>query len=395
MNTDFFQTAFEQEIIDKIQDINTNDFALIRMTKTMLEKSIIDASLQIRNILEEANIVSYSEVEKGEKIMASAYILSDDGWKEEKCSYYRPETKDGDPRFWVYNLKKYLTVDTLLMFIVKERTLVAIPLITYANFYKHGTELFKKDEIDATVLSLVDKMKVLNKKVWIPSTNVGKPADKDVGVTLETTLNLPINSFKTPDFLGEIELKCKRTKSKTRNNLFAQVPNWQLSSLDSASKFLLKYGIPSKNHPGYKTLYVTVKSDPPNPQGFYFEIDLKKGFLLQKCLKPNGNIEHMCTWELSKMKERLYEKHPKTLWIEAEEKVINGLVHFKYHKARLTQKPIFGSFLNLIESSEISMDWTHRVLPNETKYNDHGFLFKIPSKSRPKLFNHSDEIVIV
>ena len=73
---------------------------------------------------------------------------------------------------------------------------------------------------------LIDKIKILNKQVWIPSVGLGKPSDKDVGVTLENALNIPVNSFKTPDFLGEIELKCKRTLSKTRNNLFAQVPNW-------------------------------------------------------------------------------------------------------------------------------------------------------------------------
>jgi len=395
MNLNFFPNKFEQEIIDKIQDINTDDFALIRMTETMLKKSIIDASLQIRNILEERGIASYSEIKQGEKIMNHAYILTSDGWKNEKCSYYKPETKKGDPRFWIYNLKKYVEIGDLVLFTAKENKLITIPLVTYKNFYKYGGEIFEKNKVDATVLNLINKIKTLNEQEWIPNINTGKPADKDVGITLETALNLPINSFKTPDFLGEIELKCKRSKSKTRNNLFAQVPNWELSSLDSAAKFLLKYGIPSDKHPGYKTLYVTVRSNPPNPQGFYFEVDILKGYLFQNCLKAGGKIEHMCTWKLSKIKERLYEKHPKTLWIEAEEKVIDGLVHFKYHKAKLTQKPIFGSFLNLIKSSDISMDWTHKILPNGTKYNDHGFLFKIPSKSRPKLFNHSEEIKIV
>ena len=102
----------------------------------------------------------------------------------------------------------------------------------------------------------------------------------------------------------------------------------------------------------------------------------------------------MCAWEFSKLRERLQEKHPKTLWIEAEEKIIDGKVHFKYHNIKLTQKPIFSSFLNLISTSEISMDWTHRCLPNGTKYNDHGFLFKIPTKSRSKLFSITNEIVI-
>ena len=39
-----------------------------------------------------------------------------------------------------------------------------------------------------------------------------------------------------------------------------------------------------------------------------------------------------------KLKERLQEKHPKTLWIEADEKIINERVYFNYNKIKLTQK---------------------------------------------------------
>lgn len=394
MNLFFQPNSSEQLYVDVVQNLNTNDYALIRMTSTMLEKSIIDASQQIRNVLIEAGIVDYDDISQGDKIMSGAVVLSNEGWVEQKCSYYRPETKKGDPRFWVYNLKSYTEINELVMFTVKDGKLVVIPLASITIFNKYGKELFPEEGIDKNVEDLISRIRTLNEKIWIPSMNEGRAADKDVGVTLENALNLPINSLKTADFLGEIELKCKRTKSKTRNNLFAQVPDWKLSALDAASDYLLKYGIESEKHPGYKTLYVTVRANPPNPQGFFFDFDYNNGYLLQNCLVGN-DAHHMCTWTFEKLKSRLYEKHPKTLWIEADEEVIDGKTHFRYHAAKLTQRPVFGAFLNLVGSSEITMDWTHRVLPDRTKYNDHGNLFKIPTKSRSKLFSKTEVIKII
>lgn len=393
MNGLFTPNPTEQTLINKLQKCAVIDFALIRITETMFEKSIIDASQIIRDVLNESGLVSYEEISQGQKIMSTSHILSDSGWVQEKCSFYRPETKSGDPRFWVYNLKRYVELGTLVYFTVIDKSLVTVPLISADSIDRYSSEILKNEQIDSNLIQLINKIKTLNEQVWIPSVGQGKPADKDVGVTLEEALNLSINSLKTADYLGEIELKCKRTKSKTRNNLFAQVPDWSLSEFDRANDFLIKYGISSIKHPGFKTLYVTVKSSPPNPQGFYFNLDYKKGYLQQNRL-IDGLVNDMCVWEFDKLKERLHEKHPKTLWIEAEEKIIDGKVHFNYHKAKLTQKPIFSSFLNLIAAAEISMDWTHRVLPDRSKYNDHGFLFKIPTKSRSKLFSITDEIVI-
>lgn len=416
MNSLFAPNENESLQIQKLQEKSTIDYALIRMTETMIEKSIIDASQIFRDILEDSGLISYDEIGQGQKVISKALILSNEGWIEEKCSFYRPMTKSGDPRFWVYNFKKYAKIGDLIYFAVKDDLLITIPLNSKQRsasnltipksdlsrnitlnpenkINRFGNEVLKKEELKPNLIQLIDKIKILNKQVWVPSVGLGKPADKDVGVTLENALNIPVNSFKKPDFLGEIELKCKRSKSKTRNNLFAQVPNWNLSKYSRAIDFLINYGIESEKHPEYKTLYVTVKAQPPNPQGFYFDLDYKTGQLHQKRIFNNAK-ENMCVWDFFKLKNRLYEKHPKTLWIEANEKIIDGKVHFNYHKIKFTQKPIFSSFLNLINTSEISMDWTHRCLPDGTKYNDHGFLFKIPTTSRAKLFTTTEEIDI-
>ena len=79
-------------------------------------------------------------------------------------------------------------------------------------------------------------------------------------------------------------------------------------------------------------------------------------------IDSNNLNEMLCVWEFSKLKNRLYEKHPKTLWVIADERIINGKTYFKYEKLTLTEKPIFSSFISLVSSSEITLDWTHRCL---------------------------------
>lgn len=393
-NALFQPSVRESEIIAAIHKNWSKDYALIRVTDTMFDKSIIDASFQIREILRDGNIVDFNLIQQGEKLLLSVNILTEYGWDSTKSSFYRPKTKKGDPRFWIYDLKKHVDPDDLLYFTVCENELVVIPLKFNNVIERFASEVLKEEVLNSNLVTLISKLKELHYRGWIPSINNGKPADKDVGTTLETALNLPINNLGTADFFGEIELKCKRSRSKTRNTIFAQTPDWNLSKYNSAAEFVINYGIPSPKHPGFKTLYVTVCSSPPNNQGFYLFADQKVGQLHQNYMNIETGKDHkMCVWEFSKLKSRLLEKHPKTIWIEADETFIDGRVHFLYKNARLTQEPVFQSFINLIGTSEISLDWTHRVLPDGSKYNDHGFLFKIPTKSRPKLFGQARDII--
>ena len=82
MNPFFIPTPDETEIINALHQSLQSEFALIRMTFTMLEKSIIDASESIRFILSEAKIVDFSEINQGEQVLADAVVLTAEGYKE-------------------------------------------------------------------------------------------------------------------------------------------------------------------------------------------------------------------------------------------------------------------------------------------------------------------------
>ena len=105
LNTLFTPSNDEEVLISKLQENAALDYALIRMTETMIEKSIIDASEIFRDILKDSGFISYDEINQGQKVISKTLILTNEGWIEEKCSFYRPMTKTGDPRFGFIILK--------------------------------------------------------------------------------------------------------------------------------------------------------------------------------------------------------------------------------------------------------------------------------------------------
>ena len=65
----------------------------------MLEKSILMHLKAFGLFLSEAKIVDFSEINQGEQVLADAVVLTAEGYKESKVSYYRPKTKSGDQDF--------------------------------------------------------------------------------------------------------------------------------------------------------------------------------------------------------------------------------------------------------------------------------------------------------
>ena len=64
LNQSYLPNIYEIAFLSKLQHLIRNNFKLIRLTKTMLEKSTIDASGQIRSLFKDNNIVYYSEIPK-------------------------------------------------------------------------------------------------------------------------------------------------------------------------------------------------------------------------------------------------------------------------------------------------------------------------------------------
>jgi hypothetical protein len=97
-------------------------------TKTGLEKSIFDAHGKLSEFFKTHNIHDFESQGRGQpfKRQVEVVVLSAD--QEEACSMslYRPDTKLGDPRFWISGVKKFTQADDLLIFILINKKLYLI-----------------------------------------------------------------------------------------------------------------------------------------------------------------------------------------------------------------------------------------------------------------------------
>lgn len=398
-NINNYFSPSEQEIkkMKLIQDYIRNEFAFIRMTDTMLDKSIIDASYYLRKILKDGNIVDYSNILPGEKIYEKAIILIDDDFIDKKISYYKPETKKGDPRTWVYGLKNYVKAGDLVYFTIFESKLLVIPLNLSKDTIKKTLELkFKTQKLldNEIVRELVKKLKLIKDKGWIKSVNPisSKIAPKDAGETLERELGIKPNNLISADYKGQIELKSKLKDAKNSDTLFSCVPDWTKSKIKSSTEMILTYGYPCKNqekYPDFVDLYVTVKNT-PNPQGLYLLSENEE----KKLYQYHSVDGETCVWDYEVIEKKIKEKHPKTAWVVVKTKKINGENYFKYVELEMTQNPLLSQFIILINNGYLTFDWRGRVKLDGTKYKDKGHAFRLNPKYRDILFGDLEKIKI-
>lgn len=399
MNPIFLPNEEEEDLIKIIHKYNRNEFALIRMTETMMKKSIIDASYEIREILKLYGIIDYKNIEKGQKEIRDAVVLLEDGELIKKVSYYRPETKNGDPRFWIYRLKSYIREGKLLYLTVLDNKLLAILLNGKSQDFEAIIKrkfMLSLDEKDENVFTeLISKIKDIKNSGWILSVSPHKRNSKDMGETFEKVLGIAPNNLITPDYKGKIEIKTKDSKVNTKDTLFNCVPNWGKSKIKSFGEIALKYGYPTRKpekYPEFIDLYVTV-SNKPNNQGLVLEVN-EEDEVLEQFYKNEIMIEEICKWDFQLLRTKLLEKHPKTAWIIGESTEINGEIHFRYTALQISKEPIFTEFLMLIENGRIVYDWRGRVRSDGTKPKDKGHAFRIEPRYKKELFGEIKRIEI-
>ena len=387
----FIPNEFELTLIQKITKVHLQEYALIRLTGTMLHKSIMDAGQPIRKVFKDGSVLDYATLDKGTaNKQVREIILLQDEVNTLNCSFYRPETKNGDPRFWVYGLKSYVKENDLLYITTYNQQIVVIPL-TDTAFNQTVINNFFTSETDISKHELVELVTALNQQGPILSVSPEKSNPKDVGETLERALNIIPNSFKDADFNGLIELKAKRKGVKTNDTLFSMIPDWSVSLISSSPAMIQNFGYESNKYEDFIDLFITV-SDKPNNQGLYLKVDEEKNKLSQYFIDPKGNHIETCIWHLDDLEKRLMQKHPATLWVLAEQVLINGKIHYHYNEAFYTQKPLFASFLLLISKGYITYDWRGRIKKDGTGYKDKGHCFRLKPKYRDILFTSSEII---
>jgi hypothetical protein len=370
-------------------------------TSTGMSKSILDAHGALRSYLSLNDIHNFNEQNKGiaSKVIQEINVITANEIIKTKLSLYRPETKHGDPRIWIYKLNLFAIPYNLLAFTkINEKLFVfnasdkkllqsdntgnlyLIPNTPLAELLQTQSEF-----IDINAQELISKLKVISNMGFVESMRSG---DTGVGMTLETLLGINANSNRAPDFKG-IEIKAKRVRglnNKSTNNvsLFSQVPNWILSNCKNGLDILKKCGY-IDSETSRLQLYCTV-SNSPNPQSLHLLINENDN--LVECNKTeDSKTEQIVAWDLKNLKTQLEAKHKKTFWVKAKTKKNEKANEcFHYIEVEQTENPLTSNLPALIEIGAVTMDFTLSKKATGNSTRDHGYLFRIKPNNFDLLF---------
>ena len=191
-------------------------------TETGLTKSIMDAHDSLRRFLVKHGIHDYEDQRQGtdNKKLLPTLLFSNGEALETSTSLYRPQTKSGDPRIWIYKLGGLASPGDLIAIAVADESLVAIncsksnlsSLLSPDNEAMLRLFPISSQQESSTASELLTMLSEVSRKGFIKTM---RPGDTGVGYTLETLLGIEANSKKAPDYKG-IELKSSRV-SKASN----------------------------------------------------------------------------------------------------------------------------------------------------------------------------------
>lgn len=357
--------SFEKKNIEYLVNQNIS-FTQFQITATGLKKSILDATAPMRTYFKENGIHDYSLQMKGTdyKITKKTYVHTGLKVIETVTSLYRPETKDGDPRLWIYRLKETTAADDIHAIIAPSPNELHV-----VNLSKVDVCLFCETDVVNSLQDLIFGMSIKSDAVshellhrllkyrneWIDTK---LHADTAIGREVEALLGIDMNDSPLPDYKG-IELKSFRSnRPNIKKNLFCKVPDWEISRLKSAAEIVNKYGYVSN---GVKSYRNTLYCKSPNSQNLRLNVnyldsllEIEEDEILNSVFKK---VSDVAVWRLQTLHKQLLTKHHETFWIEVNSRrADDGREQFMFTKIEHTRNPIVPQFDTLLEQSLITVD---------------------------------------
>ena len=359
-------TPFEKTNMEYLVNHNVK-FTQVQITATGLKKSILDATTPMRTYFKENNVHDYELQAQGpeNKVTKKTYILTGGKVIESKTSMYRPVTKEGDPRLWIYGLKETTDADDIHAIIAQNPnelyvinlTRIDIPRFCETDVENPIRDLVKglSDYADIVSEELLWRLMEF-KGMWL---DTDLRADTAVGRQVEALLGIQMNASREPDYKG-IELKSFRSQRPSiRKNLFCKVPDWDISFLKSGAEIVEKYGYMSG---GVKSYRNTLRCASPNTQNLrlnmnypdnLLEIEEDRKIDVDTCKK----VADVAVWRLQTLHQCLLTKHHETFWIEVDTRTGDaGQEQFRFNKIEHTRNPNVSQFDILLEQSMITVD---------------------------------------
>jgi len=243
--------------------------------------------------------------------------------------------------------------------------------------------------MEETIRKLKQEFDKISKKGYIRGIYNNSAS---IGRTFENELNLPRNTMEIPDYDG-IEIKTRRTYSKSHITLFTAVPDGgrpqEIERLKNA------YGYPYKKDKRYKAMYANIYGNVKTFGGvkYQYKLDVdrndKKIYL---CVYDRfaNLIERETYWSFIYLESKIMLKLKILAIVNVWAKQVEGWNYFKYHKMDLYLFKDFETFLQLIEDGVIRITFKVDIHTDEKYYGqtyDHGCGFDIQEKDIIKLYD--------
>lgn len=412
-NGDMISTA-DISVSDVLAFLGSNGLraTILVPTETGLEKSIMDATYEVREYFKSTDFHDYSLQGQGKnaKVVLKAIIHLIGDYVETEVSLYRPETKNGDPRIWISGLKRHARAGNVIALVVVDDVLHVLNMSTdgYRCFTRPSEKLrylLRSQQQSLPFQELLSNLRSIAAKGW-HTTDIH--ADTGVGMRIEALLGIKANSRKDPDFKG-IEIKSsRRMRSSERVTLFSKTPDWKLSKLYgglSARELVLQVGsdvvsdeeIQStqadifEESDGYSKLrqyYATVYPN-PNPQGVCSRLGNRSGFLtFETIIEPSGSL--LNCWKVDSLQSALAKKHKETVFIDVHSEKANGLERFLLKSLTYRSGPILANLPVALSNGDVTLDYTVSIKPTG-RMRDHGYLFRMAHNKLDILFARSQQ----
>lgn len=372
--------------------------AFLVPTPTGYEKSIMDATIPVRQLLRDANIHDYEQQRQGpeEKVLTRSYFLYDGYRQETLASLYRPRTKKGDPRIWFKTLRTYCLPRNLLALVASEGDLYVVNLSDprlARSLLMHGSVYEELEAIAYQERRIADellrKIQAIHNRGFIPSIT---PGDPGVGDTLEHALGIRRNNAPRPDYKG-IELKATRLtrggvrRQTTRQTLFTKVPDEGLTYKQIIDAYG-KWQIPRGQTVERLQLYDTLRASRPNAYGLLLDVDVDSDKLKMMFQADEGR-DFVSAWLIENLRCALQEKHRETFWVKAVSEIHDGIEYFRYDRVLHTKNPNTSLLAPLLATDAITVDLAAHYKA-DGRWRDHGVLFKMYPDDLHLLFGYPD-----
>ena len=359
-------TPFEKTNLEYLVNHNVK-FTQVQITTTGLKKSILDATTPMRTYFKENNIHDYELQSQGpeNKVTKKTFILTGGKVIKTTTSLYRPVTKEGDPRLWIYGLKDTTEADDIHAIIARNPDELYVINLTKINIPRF-CETDIENPIRNLVKGLSDYADIVSeellyrllkfKGMWL---DTDLRADTAIGRQVEALLGIQMNASREPDYKG-IELKSFRSQRPSiRKNLFCKVPDWDISFLKSGAEIVEKYGYMSG---GVKSYRNTLQCAAPNTQNLRLNMNYPNNLLeIEEDRRIDVDIfkkmADVAVWRLQPVHQCVLTKHHETFWIEVDSrKGDSGQEQFRFNKIEHTRNPNVSQFDILLEQSMITVD---------------------------------------